>query len=43
MPDDQAKIKLTHADIAAAAAKMGMQFEPEQAMAGWEDSPACGV
>jgi hypothetical protein len=30
MPDDQAKIKLTHADIAAAATEMGMQFEPEQ-------------
>ena len=43
MPDDQAKIKLTYADIAAVAAEMGVQFEPEQTMAGWEDGPACGV
>ena len=40
MPDDQAKVKLTHADIAAVVAEMGMQFEPE---AGWEDGPAGGV
>ena len=43
MLDNQAKVKLTHADIAAVAAEMGMQIEPEQMMAGWEDSPAHGV
>ena len=43
MPNDQVKIKLTHADIAAVAAKMGMQFKSEQMMAGWKDGPACGV
>ena len=43
MPDYQAKVKLTHADIAVMAAEMGMQFEPEQTLAGWEDGPTRGV
>ena len=43
MTDVQAKIKLTHADIAAVAAEMGMQYELGQPMAGWEDGPIRGV
>ena len=43
MLNDQVKIKLTHADIAVVVAEMGMQFESEQTMAGWEDGPAHGV
>ena len=43
MPDSQAKTRLTHADIAAVAAEMGMQYELGQPMAGWEDGPIPGV
>ena len=35
MADDQAKIKLTHADIAVVVAEMGMRFEPEQMINDW--------
>ena len=43
MADDQAKVKITHADIAAVAAEMGMQFELKQPMVGWADGPIHGV
>ena len=43
MADDQAKVRFTHADLAAVAAEMGMQFEPVQPMVGWEDGPIRGV
>ena len=36
MSDGQAKARLTHADIAALAAKLGMQCKLRQPMVGWE-------
>ena len=43
MLNSQEKTRLTHADIAAVAAEMGMQYELGQLVAGWEDGPICGV
>ena len=43
MADGQGKVRLTHADIAAVAAEMGMQFELEKPMVGWADRLICGV
>ena len=43
MANDEAKARLTHADIAAVAEEMRIQFKPEQPMVGWEGGPVRGV